>query len=339
VAGSVKARGGIYEVLCFAERLALEHGLLRGGEAYTALGNEKARELFGRYTVSVGSTGNLGLSIGIMAASLGFRAVVHMSVEARAWKKALLREHGVIIVEHPGDYTSAVKAGREAARGDPFAYFVDDENSPLLFLGYSVAALRLKGQLAGMGIKVDATRPLVAYLPCGVGGAPGGICFGLKHVFGDAVHCVFVEPVEAPCFLLGMLAGFERDVSVYDIGLSLATQADGLAVSSPSGLAGRMVRRLVAACGTVTDDDLFRFVYLLEASTGIRIEPSAAAGFAGLAMLYESEAGDGYRARHALDGRGDSLTHLVWTTGGSLLPEEEYRKYWERGKALCGERC
>ena len=272
-----------------------------------------------------------------MAASLGFRAVVHMSVEARAWKKTLLRRHGVSIVEHPGDYTSAVKAGREAARGDPFAYFVDDENSPLLFLGYSVAALRLKGQLAGMGIKVDATRPLVAYLPCGVGGAPGGICFGLKHVFGDAIHCVFVEPVEAPCFLLGMLAGFEREVSVYDIGLSLATQADGLAVSSPSGLAGRMVRRLVSACGTVTDNDLFRFVYLLEASTGIRIEPSAAAGFAGLAMLYASETGKEYRARHALDRRGDSLTHLVWTTGGSLAPENEYATFRERGKALCGE--
>ena len=76
VAGSVKARGGIYNVLYFAESLCLKHGLLQLGDNYRKMAEKPVRELFGKYTVSVGSTGNLGLSIGTIAAALGFRASV-----------------------------------------------------------------------------------------------------------------------------------------------------------------------------------------------------------------------------------------------------------------------
>ena len=84
VAGSVKARGGIYEVLCFAEKIALEKGILDDDEDdHTKLATPSAKEIFSQYTIQVGSTGNLGLSVGIMAAVLGFKAVVHMSSDAK----------------------------------------------------------------------------------------------------------------------------------------------------------------------------------------------------------------------------------------------------------------
>lgn len=90
ISGSIKARGGIYEVLRHAEDLALKAGLLRQEEDYSLLLKPESRAFFSQYSIEVGSTGNLGMSIGIMSAALGFRTVVHMSRDAKAWKNSFL---------------------------------------------------------------------------------------------------------------------------------------------------------------------------------------------------------------------------------------------------------
>ncbi len=305
VAGSVKARGGIYEVLKHTEELAQRAGLLRPQDSYSVLADR--RDFFSQYTMVVSSTGNLGLSIGLMSAALGYRAVVHMSADAKTWKKELLRAGGVTVEEHAGSYSEAVAAGRQLAARDPQSYFVDDENSLTLFLGYSTAALRLKGQLERQGIPVDREHPLLVCIPCGVGGAPGGITFGLREVFGDAVHCFFAEPAEAPCMTLGMASGLHSGVSVQDIGLSGLTQADGLAVGRPSGFVGRLMEPLLDGCFTLSDTHLLTLMRGLWDCEGIFVEPSAAAGF----ILAECKALP--QLEHG--------TLVVWATGGSLVPE------------------
>ena len=337
VAGSIKARGGIYEVLVHAENLALREGILRPHDDRAVLASPRARELFARHQVSVGSTGNLGLSIGVIAAALGFRAAVHMSADAKQWKKERLRARGVDVIEHRGDFGVAVAAGRAQVRSNPDSYFVDDENSEHLFLGYSVAAVRLLEQLKALSIAVDAEHPLFVYLPCGVGGAPGGITFGLRSLFADNVHCFFAEPVAAPCMLIRLASVHNLPLSVRDVGLDIQTEADGLAVGQASEFVAPIMRSLVSGVFTVPDDDLFEDLYLLEKCEGLRIEPSAAAGFRGPGWMLESEAGKAYQIKHGLLHKMERATHILWTTGGVFVPEEEYRKFHERGRlALSG---
>lgn len=327
VAGSVKARGGIYEVLKHTEELALEHGLLCGGDCYDKLAEKEARAFFGRYTIQVGSTGNLGLSIGIMSAAIGYKVIVHMSADAKQWKKDLLRSHGVSVVEYESDYSEAVKNGRALSDKDPRSYFVDDENSRSLFLGYAAAAKRLAGQLCDMGITVDREHPLFVYIPCGVGGAPGGISFGLKQVFKDCAHCFFVEPVQAPCMLLGMATGLNNEISVQDIGLTGQTHADGLAVGRPSGFVGSVMKHMLSGEFTVRDARLYDYMRTLLDTEEIFLEPSACAGFQGPVFLNKKKETCRYLERNGLTEKMEQAVHIVWATGGSLVPEEIREEY------------
>lgn len=327
VSGSIKARGGVYEVLKTAEDIALAHGLLHPEDDYSILDTPPLRALFSRYAIAVGSTGNLGLSIGIMSARLGFRVTVHMSADARRWKKDLLRSKGVTVVEYEGNYSEAVKQGRALAQGDPCCHFVDDENSQTLFLGYAVAALRLQKQLQEMGIAVDAAHPLLVHLPCGVGGAPGGVTFGLKQVFGDNVHCFFAEPVQACCMLLGMATGKHNEISLEEMGIDSRTAADGLAVSRASGFVGRVMAPFITGCYTLEDQRMFRMLAQLHDTEGIDLEPSALAGMYGPVL---TETSDVFAAFRSLAG----ATHLVWATGGSMVPDAEMQAYYQTGRRL-----
>ncbi|GAE37378.1 D-serine ammonia-lyase [Halalkalibacter akibai] len=211
VAGSIKARGGFHEVFSIAEKIAHKHHLLKSKEDdYSYLLQPSCREVFSQYSIGVGSTGNLGLSIGMMSSKLGFNVTVHMSVEAKRWKKELLRQNGVEVIEYESDYSEAIKNGREQCSKNKNCYFIDDENSVELFAGYAVAALRLKEQLEKEQITVDVNHPLFVYLPCGVGGGPGGVTFGLKAVFKGAVHCFFAEPTHSPAMLMGLVTKKHR---------------------------------------------------------------------------------------------------------------------------------
>lgn len=330
ISGSIKARGGIYEVLTHAEKLAINAGLLSTDDNYEKLFSDEFRKFFSQYSIAVGSTGNLGMSIGIMSAKLGFSVSVHMSADARQWKKDKLRSHGVNVVEYEQDYSIAVEEGRKEAEKDPNCFFIDDENSKTLFLGYAVAGLRLKRQFEEQGVRVDNEHPLFVYLPCGVGGGPGGVAFGLKLAFGDAVHCLFAEPTHSPCMLLGVYTQLHEGISVQEIGIDNVTAADGLAVGRASGFVGRAMERLIDGYYTIDDQELYDLLSLLNKEEGIKLEPSALAGMVG--AVHVTQAKD-YLQGLSLDSQKmQNATHLVWATGGGMVPEDEMQKYLAQGK-------
>nr|WP_318383645.1 D-serine ammonia-lyase [uncultured Enterobacter sp.] len=330
ISGSIKARGGIFEVLTHAEKLAFAAGLLTPDDDYRKLLLPEFRDFFARYSIAVGSTGNLGLSIGIISARLGFRVTVHMSADAREWKKAKLRSHGVNVVEYKEDYGVAVEQGRKAAQSDANCFFIDDENSRTLFLGYSVAGERLKAQFAERGISVDADHPLFVYLPCGVGGGPGGVAFGLKMAFGDHVHCLFAEPTHSPCMLLGVHTGLHDGIAVQDLGIDNLTAADGLAVGRASGFVGRAMERLLDGFYTLSDQTLYDMLSWLAQAENIRLEPSALAGMAGPQHVC---ANTHYHQQHGFSAEQlRQATHVVWATGGGMVPDDEMAAYLAKGR-------
>jgi len=328
VAGSIKARGGLFEVFICAVAQARAAGMLGPDDPVTRLAD--MRDFFATRTIAVGSTGNLGLSVGIAARALGYACVVHMSNDAKPWKVDRLRKLGVEVVLHRADYTTAVAAARDATADDPDSYFVDDESSELLFRGYSAAAAELAAQLDAMGIAIGPDRPLCLYLPCGIGGAPGGIAYGARAMFGPDAHSIFVEPQQSASALCQM--AFDAP-SVHDLGLSNRTEADGMAVATLSPLVhARMHDRLAGVC-TVGDADMLRWVAAGH-DHGLHFEPSATAGFAGPQHLMHGATGKAFRAQHMPHVAPENITHVVWATGGQFVPDAAHRGFLDAAAAL-----
>ena len=336
ISGSIKARGGIYEVLKHAEDLAIAKDILNVDDNYLIFNSDKFKDFFSHYSIAVGSTGNLGLSIGIMGAQLGFKVYVHMSADARKWKKDLLRSKGVTVIEYSLDYSLAVKEGRKQALLDENMYFIDDENSTDLFLGYAVAAIRLKNQLEELKISVDIEHPLFVYLPCGVGGGPGGVAFGLKLVFKDNVHCFFAEPTHSPCMLLGLMTQLHDKVCVQEFDIDNITQADGLAVGRASGFVGKTLNNLISGVYSVQDSKLFVLLSTLIDTESIKLEPSALAGIPGVIKLFKTEQGQKYLKKNNLVTIMKNASHIVWATGGSMVPKDIMQEYYKRGVSQNG---
>ena len=327
VGGSVKMQGALYHMLCLACGIAQMHlGFDPDGDDPLRLLSPECRSLFQSYSIHVASTGNLGISIGSCAAALGFHGYVHMSEDAADWKRALLRQHGVYVVEYDGPYEEAEIGCYAAAAKDSHGIVVRDDSREFL-LGYAAGVLPLKAQLSAQNIEISQKQPLFVYLPCGGGGAPTGISLGLKLLFGRDVHIFYCEPVLASCMLLGMASGLYEEISLADVGLSSDTLAEGLSVNRPSKHMGMASQSLVSGIITIPDARLLSDLRTLYRCHSIFIEPAAALSLSAPVQFLLSEAGRQYLQQRQLSPETQAFVHLAWATGGGLIPEPLRKSY------------
>ena len=135
--------------------------------------------------------------------------------------------------------------------------------------------------------------------------------------------------------LLGVYTGLHDEVSVQDFGIDNVTAADGLAVGRASGFVGKAMQRLLDGFYTVSDEEMYSLLALMERSEGQRLEPSALAGVPGIARVQGEQ--QGYRARIGLGPQAmNNATHLVWATGGNMVPADEMDAYLTKGRELLG---
>lgn len=77
-----------------------------------------------------------------------------------------------------------------------------------------------------------------------------------------------------------------------------------------------MTSLLFGSC-TVNDHQLYLYLKSLKDHENIFIEPSATSGFQGLKYI------------HDLNYDSENATHLVWSTGGNMVPENEQKIYYQ----------
>lgn len=102
-----------------------------------------------------------------------------------------------------------------------------------------------------------------------------------------------------------------------DLGVDNVTVADGLAVGRASGFVGNVMKPFISGCYSLDDERMYCMLTQLADTENIYLEPSALAGMYG-PVLFGNE--------HA------KATHLVWATGGGMVPEKEMKKYYQNGK-------
>ena len=87
-----------------------------------------------------------------------------------------------------------------------------------------------------------------------------------------------------------------------------------MAVARMSGFVARVMRNMLAGVFTVDDISLFRWLLLAHETQGLRLEPSATAGFAGPEFVVKHPQGRAFCERLNIADHLSQATHIVWTT-------------------------
>ena len=88
-----------------------------------------------------------------------------------------------------------------------------------------------------------------------------------------------------------------------------------------------MMTTVLSGSYTIEDTRLFELLREMAESEGHYLEPSALAGAFGPIQLLSAPEGREYRRDQKLLDKMNQSTHIIWATGGSMVPKDRMEQY------------
>ena len=123
------------------------------------------------------------------------------------------------------------------------------------------------------------------------------------------------------------MTGEYNRISVQDVGIDNRTEADGLAVGRASKLVSEKMNAMLSGSYTIEDDRLFSLLKAMAEKEHYYLEPSALAGAYGPVQLFKTIEGKKYLEKHHVTENMSQATHIIWATGGSMVPQDIMQEY------------
>jgi threonine synthase len=237
----------------------------------------------GTRVITTASTGNAGSALAGMCASVGLESVIFAPAFAPPAKVAQLQIYGARVVLIEGSYDEAFDLCIRAAREYGW-YQRSTGYNPFMTEGKKTAALEIAEQLRW-------EVPDKVFVATGDGCIIGGLWKGFRefHQLGliDRLPQMFGVQSEAASAIVDAANGdgVVREVAAHTI-------ADSINVGRPRD-ATKAIRAIRESGGRgvkVSDQDILSSIIHLARSTGVFVEPAAAASFAGFVKMRESGA-------------------------------------------------
>src|SRR5699024_9285841 len=102
----------------------------------------------------------------------------------------------------------------------------------------------------------------------------------------------------------------------------------GMAVGRPSKFATQINNHYISGVYTEEDNTLYHLLAMLADEVGVYLGPSATIG---LASPWKTKI-EHYARKNNLN--WDQATHIAWSTGGALVPEEGMQSFYRKGTSV-----
>lgn len=250
----------------------------------------KAKEL-GISRVITASTGSSGFACATYAARAGIPCVILVPADTPSTRTAAMAAHGAIVVQIPGPFTRTADVF-EAVRADPTWYIAATNRQMNAYQadGTRTMAFEIFSQL-------DAVPDWVV-VPVGSGGTLSSLWRGFNELKkSGAISSVPKMVAVQPSGYNSVEQALARNVFDRDGVSKLAAEGAGdtlmlnLRTGRKSDLADavKAVKDSGGIAVSVSDAEALEWQFKVAGKEGIFVEPSGAAGFAGLARLLKDQ--------------------------------------------------